>query len=62
MYRDAKRILGDAKRILGMQKSLKEARMKKLVLIMVALFLVIPALSDAGSMTSRYDVKHLVVT
>ncbi len=39
-----------------MQESLKEARMKKLVLIMVALFLVIPALGNAGSMTSRYDV------
>lgn len=29
--------------------------MKKLVLIMVALFLVIPVLSNEGSMTSRYD-------
>ncbi len=30
--------------------------MKKLVLVMLALFLVIPAISNAGSMTSRYDV------
>ncbi len=30
--------------------------MKKLVLLMLAVFLVIPALSNAGSMTSRYDV------
>jgi hypothetical protein len=30
--------------------------MKKLVLVMLALFLVIPALSNAGSVTSRYDV------
>jgi len=43
MYKDAK-------------KNLKEARMKKLVLVMLALFLVIPVVSNAGSMTSRYDV------
>jgi len=30
--------------------------MKKLVLVMLALFLVIPALSNAGSVSSRYDV------
>jgi len=30
--------------------------MKKSVLVMLALFLVIPAISNAGSMTSRYDV------
>jgi hypothetical protein len=30
--------------------------MKKLVLVMLALFLVIPVVSNAGSMTSRYDV------
>jgi len=38
------------------KKNLKEARMKKLVLVMLALFLVIPVVSNAGSMTSRYDV------
>ncbi len=30
--------------------------MKKLVLVMLALFLVIPAMSNAGSVSSRYDV------
>jgi hypothetical protein len=34
----------------------KEARMKKLVLVLLAVFLVIPALSNAGSVSSRYDV------
>ena len=38
------------------QNTPKEARMKKLVLVMLALFLVIPALSNAGSVSSRYDV------
>ncbi len=38
------------------KNTLKEARMKKLVLVMLALFLVIPALSNAGSVSSRYDV------
>ncbi len=43
MYKDAK-------------NNFKEARMKKLVLVMLAVFLVIPALSNAGSVSSRYDV------
>jgi hypothetical protein len=43
-------IFTDAKKIL------KEARMKKLVLVLLAVFLVIPALSNAGSVSSRYDV------
>ncbi len=34
----------------------KEARMKKLVLVLLAVFLVIPALSNAGSVSSKYDV------
>ncbi|MBP1748331.1 MAG: hypothetical protein H6Q52_870 [Deltaproteobacteria bacterium] len=34
----------------------KEARMKKLILVLLAVFLVIPALSNAGSVSSRYDV------
>ena len=42
--------------IKDVKNTLKEARMKKLVLVMLALFLVIPALSNAGSVTSRYDV------
>ncbi len=38
------------------KKILKEAGMKKLVLVLLAVFLVIPALSNAGTVSSRYDV------
>lgn len=38
------------------KNNLKEARMKKLVLVLLAVFLVIPALSNAGTVSSRYDV------
>ena len=34
----------------------KEARMKKFIVIALALFLAIPAISFAGSATSRWDV------
>lgn len=34
----------------------KEARMKKVIVVMLALFLAIPAITYAGSVTSRYDV------
>ena len=34
----------------------KEARMKKVIVVMLALFLAIPAITYAGSVTSKYDV------
>ena len=34
----------------------KEARMKKIIVVMLALFLAIPAITYAGSVTSKYDV------
>jgi hypothetical protein len=34
----------------------KEARMKKVIVVMLALFLAVPAISYAGSVTSKYDV------
>jgi len=34
----------------------KEARMKKFLVVMLALFLAIPAITYAGSVTSKYDV------
>lgn len=34
----------------------KEARMKKVIVVMLALFLAVPAITYAGSVTSKYDV------
>jgi len=33
-----------------------EEKIKKIVVLLLALFLVLPAIADAGSVTSRYDI------
>jgi hypothetical protein len=40
----------------GLIKRKKEVRMKKFIVIALALFLAVPAITYAGSVTSRYDV------
>ena len=40
----------------GTPKTKKEEGMKKIVVVMLALFLAIPAISYAGSATSRWDL------
>ena len=42
--------------LLSEQKSEKEVVMKKLIVFALALFLAVPALSFAGSATSKWDV------
>jgi len=50
----SKMVLKMASKIVSKIK--KEARMKKVIIVMLALFLAVPAITYAGSVTSKYDV------